>query len=1120
MRRSGSAVVVALALVPAPALAGVPVAGPGRAAVVVASAPLPAERTAEQAKPVVQRVTPASGPTRGGFTVVLKGTGFTGVKRVLIGEGRATGVRVVSPRKLTADAPAHAAGPVRVRVVTDHGSSKATGQAEVTYLAPPTPPPPPPPPPATALASVSPGAGPTAGGTTVTLSGTSLDGASAVRFGGTAATSYRVLSDSRITATTPARPPGPVNVTVTTPHGTAVLEDRFSYVARPTLDHVSPSSGPVAGATATVFGSGLTSDLAVSFGGVPATETHAAADGRSLVVHAPPHAPGFVEVAVSGVGGTASLPSGYRYVGGPDLVGVQPAAGPTAGGTAVTLTGTGFTGDTLVVFGAKPSLAVSANLAGTELTAELPPSTVAGPVDVTVGTEGGSDVLASAFTYVAAPTLASVVPDLGPSAGGTSVALTGSGFRPGMTVTFGETSATVAAVTATTATVTTPAHAPGPVAVVVTTPGGSAALAGAYTYVAAPTLTAVEPDTGPATGGAAVRLSGTGFRAGMTVTLGGAPATVTAVTGTTATVTTPAHDPGPVDVAVTTPGGSASLSAAYTYVVGPTLTALSPTEGPAGGGATVTLSGSGFTPGLTVSFGGRAAEVGAVSATSATVTTPAHAPGSVNVVVATAGGSASLAAAYTYLATPTLSAVTPGAGPTGGGTAVILTGSGLRPGMTVRFGGTAATLVGAADDGTSATVTTPAHPAGVADVFVATAGGAGSLPGGYEYVAAPDLDALTPDEGPAGGGQGITLSGTGFRPGMVVSLGGTPATMVGTPTSTTVTVTTPAHPAGPVDVTVTTPGGTATLSAGYTFVAAPTLTSAAPAAGPVTGGQAVVLTGTGFRADLAVTFGGQPATVIGTPTATQATVSAPAHAAGMVDVTASTAGGTGTLAGGYEYAPAPTLGAVSPAEGPVTGHGTVTLTGTGFRPELSVSIGGQPAPLVGPPTATQATVRVPPHVAGPADVVVTTVGGTAIAAAAYSYLDAPTLTSVAPAQGSSAGGTVVTLTGTGFRPGLTVAFDGVEVPADSVTATSATVTTPAHPAGTVDVSVATDCGTATAASAYSYLDPPERVAVTPAQGPIAGGRVITLRGRGAAAVAVTTPVGSSTPADAFAYLLL
>src|SRR5206468_1953667 len=124
-------------------------------------------------------------------------------------------------------------------------------------------------------------------------------------------------------------------------------------------------------------------------------------------------------------------------------------------------------------------------------------------------------------------------------------------------------------------------------------------------------------------------------------------------------------------------------------------------------------------------------------------------------------------------------------------------------------------------------------------------------------------------------------------------------------TSTTITVTTPAHTAGAVDVVVTTSGGTATLTAGYTYTAAPTVTSIAPSSGPVAGGQSgVVITGANLSGATSVTFAGTAATNTNN-TSTTVTVTTPAHAAGAVDVVVTTSGGTATLTAGYTYTAAP-----------------------------------------------------------------------------------------------------------------------------------------------------------------------------------------------------------------------
>ena len=89
------------------------------------------------------------------------------------------------------------------------------------------------------------------------ITGTNFTGATAVMFGGTAATSFVVNSATQITAVDPAEAAGTVNVTVTTSAGTSATSasDDFTYVAAasPTVTAVVPNSGPVAGGTSVVI---------------------------------------------------------------------------------------------------------------------------------------------------------------------------------------------------------------------------------------------------------------------------------------------------------------------------------------------------------------------------------------------------------------------------------------------------------------------------------------------------------------------------------------------------------------------------------------------------------------------------------------------------------------------------------------------------------------------------------------------------------------------------------------------------------------------------------------------------------------------------------------------------
>ncbi len=93
--------------------------------------------------------------------------------------------------------------------------------------------------------SITPSTGTTAGGRTVIIAGTNLNGATSVTFGGTAAASYTVNSDTQITAVTPAKTAGAVNVVITTPEGTATGAGAYTYTT--TTPTPSPAPSPVNG---------------------------------------------------------------------------------------------------------------------------------------------------------------------------------------------------------------------------------------------------------------------------------------------------------------------------------------------------------------------------------------------------------------------------------------------------------------------------------------------------------------------------------------------------------------------------------------------------------------------------------------------------------------------------------------------------------------------------------------------------------------------------------------------------------------------------------------------------------------------------------------------------------
>jgi polyvinyl alcohol dehydrogenase (cytochrome) len=159
----------------------------------------------------------------------------------------------------------------------------------------------------------------------------------------------------------------------------------------------------------------------------------------------------------------------------------------------------------------------------------------------------------------------------------------------------------------------------------------------------------------------------------------------------------------------------------------PTITKLSPIEGPVSGAEKVTITGTNLEGATEVRFGAAEAETFTVkSRTSITAVSPvASAPGTVEVLVTTAAGKSAAVPAdrFTYVKAPKVAVVKPHEGPTAGHTKVTITGTNLTGATEVKFGTTKVKSFNVVS-ATSITTESPAHAAAeTVDVFVKNSGG-------------------------------------------------------------------------------------------------------------------------------------------------------------------------------------------------------------------------------------------------------------------------------------------------------------------------------------------------------------------------------------------------------------
>jgi hypothetical protein len=151
----------------------------------------------------------------------------------------------------------------------------------------------------------------------------------------------------------------------------------------------------------------------------------------------------------------------------------------------------------------------------------------------------------------------------------------------------------------------------------------------------------------------------------------------------------------------------------------------------------------------------------------------------------------------------------------------------------------------------------------------------------------PSITSLSQNTGKNGGGDLVTITGANFSANATVAFSGTPAVSPVVVSSSKITVHTPALSNATTDVVVTTPYGTSipTTASKFRFASPPVVTAVVPNIGALAGGNTVTLTGSGFTLANAVHFGDALATNIVVASDSKMTVTAPAHAAGPVDVT-------------------------------------------------------------------------------------------------------------------------------------------------------------------------------------------------------------------------------------------
>jgi hypothetical protein len=446
--------------------------------------------------------------------------------------------------------------------------------------------------------------------------------------------------------------PGPVGkIAVRNASGSGYSSTFFTIGATsgPTFTGIDKSGGSL-DTTVTLSGTGFTGTSAVTFNGGSGTPINSFtpnASGTQLQLTIPIGATGTGSFTVTTSGGTSTSTGITFSVNAPTIAATNPFS-PASGsiGTLVTITGTGFTGaDQTGVGGVTINGTPATNVqlvSDTQIMAKVGPGTATGSGPVKVTTSAGSVTSTATFTVTVYPTpnITSATPNK--AAVGALIQLQGTGFtgadQTGGGVFFNGTAATTfTVVNDTTITVIVPLGATNGPIVVKNPTNSSNSVAFMVTAPTPPTIEQFSPGAGKVND--PVTLTGSGFTNVTDVEFNGTQAFFSTVNDATITAYVPN---GATRGPITATNGLGTGTSATDFVVAtqPTITSFSPDTGPAG--TPVTLTGTGFTSVIQVSFNGTAATFKVNSDTSLTATVPAGAT-SGTITVSTGGDAASSA---------------------------------------------------------------------------------------------------------------------------------------------------------------------------------------------------------------------------------------------------------------------------------------------------------------------------------------------------------------------------------------------------------------------------------------------------------------------------------------------
>ena len=402
----------------------------------------------EKPAPEITSISPNSGFEAGGESVTITGENFQSTATVTFGGNEAKVTKRTSTTSIVVTVPAGIEGKVDVEVTNPDGKTATEVEgyeyiSEASIVLP-----------APEITNVSLLSGNEAGGDLVYIDGKNFQENLIVTFGDNEAQLLNYYSANRIRVKVPAGTPGEVKIKVTNPDGqSAEYTELYEYIATepdpaPIVTSVSALSGTEAGGEIVyIEGENFQKDLTVTFGDNEAQLLNYYSANR-IRVKVPAGNPGKVSVKVTNPDGQSGECSDlYEYtevvVPAPEISSISATEGSEDGGTILYIEGNNFKSGLVVRFGSEEAELLN-YYNETKIRVRTPANSV-GVVDVTVeNPDGQSATLSDAFTYTEVQCEITVLSATsGELAGGEIVTIEGTNFESGLTVKFGNNTATL-----------------------------------------------------------------------------------------------------------------------------------------------------------------------------------------------------------------------------------------------------------------------------------------------------------------------------------------------------------------------------------------------------------------------------------------------------------------------------------------------------------------------------------------------------------------------------------------------------------------------------------------------------------------------------------------------------